>query len=256
VDDEIDDETITVPRRPMVRPVLSPLGDIEDTAVPHAVELPRDLAGLPPDGPGWPQDAPGLLQNMPAPDALREAPRDLAPPPLVEPAGWPRHLEHSGIELTAEITPEDVSTKPFTRGEYDEATFNPRLFYRFRIGRTVVWLDAVSYVGRRPSSPRIIYGQMPRLVRVPSPRQEVSSTHIELRQLGASVVLTDMRSTNGSIVFPPGGEPRKLRQGESVVATPGTLVDIGDGNVIEILPLQSRPPSDGPRGAASTEGQQ
>jgi pSer/pThr/pTyr-binding forkhead associated (FHA) protein len=84
----------------------------------------------------------------------------------------------------------------------------------------------------------------------------VSSTHIELRQLGASVVLTDMRSTNGSIVFPPGGEPRKLRQGESVVATPGTLVDIGDGNVIEILPLQSRPPSDGPRGAASTEGQQ
>ena len=95
------------------------------------------------------------------------------------------------------------------------------MFYRFRIGRTVVWLDAVSYVGRRPSSPRIIYGQMPRLVRVPSPEQEVSSTHVELRQLGASVVLTDMRSTNGSIVFPPGGEPRKLRQGESVVATPG-----------------------------------
>jgi pSer/pThr/pTyr-binding forkhead associated (FHA) protein len=126
------------------------------------------------------------------------------------------------------------------------------MFYRFRIGRTVVWLDAVSYVGRRPSSPRIIYGQMPRLVRVPSPRQEVSSTHVELRQLGASVVLTDMRSTNGSIVFPPGGEPRKLRQGESVVATPGTLVDIGDGNVIEILPLESRPPSDDP-GSSSDE---
>ncbi len=230
VDDEIDDETIAVPRRSMVRPVISPLGDLEDTAVPHAVELPR---GLP------------------------ESPHDLAaPPPLVEPSARPRHLEHSGIELTAQIDPEDVSTRPFTRGEYDEATFNPRMFYRFRIGRTVVWLDAVSYVGRRPSSPRIIYGQMPRLVRVPSPRQEVSSTHIELRQLGASVVLTDMRSTNGSIVFPPGGEPRKLRQGESVVATPGTLVDIGDGNVIEILPLESRPPSDGPSPAASTEGQQ
>ena len=214
----------------MVRPVLSPLGDLEDTAVPHAVELPRDTAE--------PVDL------------------ALAPPPLIEPTAQPRHLEHSGIELTAETTAEDVSTKPFTRGEYDEATFNPRMFYRFRIGRTVVWLDAVSYVGRRPSSPRIIYGQMPRLVRVPSPRQEVSSTHIELRQLGASVVLTDMRSTNGSIVFPPGGEPRKLRQGESVVATPGTLVDIGDGNVIEILPQQSRPSSDGSTPAASTEGLQ
>jgi hypothetical protein len=206
VDDELElDETITVPRRPMVRPVISPLGDLEDT------------------------DVPGRSRGR------------AAPPPLVEPVAKPRLDEPSGIELTAETTSEDVSTKPYTRGEYDEATRNPQMFYRFRIGRTVVWLDAVSYVGRRPSSPRIIYGQMPRLVRVPSPKQEVSSTHVELRQLGASVVLTDMRSTNGSIVFPPGGEPRKLRQGESVVATPGTLVDIGDGNVIEILPLGSSP---------------
>jgi hypothetical protein len=221
------DETITVPRRPMVRPVLSPLGDLEDTAVPHAEELPH----------------------------TEELPRDAgSPPPLVEPTARPRLDEPSGVELTAESREEDVSTRPYTRGEYDEATFNPQMFYRFRIGRTVVWLDAVSYVGRRPSSPRIIYGQMPRLVRVPSPKQEVSSTHVELRQLGASVVLTDMRSTNGSIVFPPGGEPRKLRQGESVVATPGTLVDIGDGNVIEILPLQSRPLADGSSAGMSTEG--
>ena len=77
---------------------------------------------------------------------------------------------------------------------------------------------------------------MPRLVRVSSGGHEVSSTHIELRQLGSSVVVTDMRSTNGSVVFPPGGAQRKLRQGESVVVSPGTLVDIGDGNVIEILP--------------------
>ena len=221
MDDEIDDETITVPRRPMVRPVLSPLGDLEDTVPPTAEELPRATASL---------------------------------PPLIEPKSRPRPDEPSGIELTAQPTQEDVSTKPYTRGEYDEATFNPQMFYRFRIGRTVVWLDAVSYVGRRPSSPRIIYGQMPRLVRVPSPKQEVSSTHVELRQLGASVVLTDMRSTNGSIVFPPSGEPRKLRQGESVVATPGTLVDIGDGNVIEILPLESRPLSNGPPASVSTEG--
>jgi hypothetical protein len=235
VDDEIDDETITVPRRPMVRPVLSPLGDLEDTAVPHAEELPRAQA--------WP---PPLVEPAPPP----------RPPALVEPTAPPRPDEPSGIELTSESTRGDVSTRPYTRGEYDEATFNPQMFYRFRIGRTVVWLDAVSYVGRRPSSPRIIYGQMPRLVRVPSPKQEVSSTHVELRQLGASVVLTDMRSTNGSIVFPPGGEPRKLRQGESVVATPGTLVDIGDGNVIEILPLQSKPLADGPTAGTTAEGKQ
>lgn len=206
------DETIQVPRRSMVRPVLEPLGDLDDT-----VTTGREISVS-------------------------------SPPPLVEPQPKPRFVEPSGIELSParDSAGEDVSTRPYTPSEFDAATSAAQLFYRFRIGRTVVWLDAVSYVGRRPSSPRIIYGQMPRLVRVPSPRQEVSSTHVEVRQLGQSVVLTDMRSTNGSIVFPPGGQPRKLRQGESVVATPGTLVDIGDGNVIEILPQESRPPSDAP----------
>jgi hypothetical protein len=220
MEDDLD-ETITVPRRSMVRPVISPLGDLEDTNVPD-----REVSVS-------------------------------SPPPLVEPVPRPRPDEPSGIELTAQASPptEDVSTRPYTPSEFDAATSAIQQFYRFRIGRTVVWLDAVSYVGRRPSSPRIIYGQMPRLVRVPSPRQEVSSTHVEVRQLGASVVLTDMRSTNGSIVFPPNGEPRKLRQGESVVATPGTLVDIGDGNVIEILPLETRPKVDA-SSTDSTEGSQ
>jgi hypothetical protein len=194
----------------MVRPVLPPLSDLEHTVIPE-----------------------------------REVHVSM-PPPLVEPPRRRVIDEPSGVELVAEPdsepVPEDVSTRPFSTSEFDAAVSANQQFYRFRIGRTVVWLDAVSYVGRRPSSPRIIYGLMPRLVRVPSPRQEVSSTHIEVRQLGSSVVLTDMRSTNGSVVFPPGGgAPRKLRQGESVVATPGTLVDIGDGNVIEILPQESRP---------------
>jgi pSer/pThr/pTyr-binding forkhead associated (FHA) protein len=69
----------------------------------------------------------------------------------------------------------------------------------------------------------------------------VSASHLEIRQLGASVVVTDLRSTNGSVVAVPGSAPHTLRQGESMVVTPGTLVDIGDGNVIEILPLQRHP---------------
>jgi hypothetical protein len=155
------------------------------------------------------------------------------PPELVQPASRPRLDEPSGIELT----PEPDLAPPAAAPQFPEPRSS---YFRFRIGRTVVWLDAVAYVGRRPSSPRIIHGRMPRLVRVQSPGQEVSSTHIEVRQLGASVVITDMRSTNGSVVFPPGGVARKLRQGESVVVAPGTLVDIGDGNVMEILPLELR----------------
>ncbi|WP_233255484.1 FHA domain-containing protein [Naasia lichenicola] len=111
--------------------------------------------------------------------------------------------------------------------------------YSFRIGNGQVYqLDTPVYIGRKPSSPRIVTGTMPRLLKVPSPSMEVSSTHLEVRQDGATVVVTDMRSTNGTFVSQPGSTHLKLRQGESVVVVPGTLVDIGDGNVIEILPIR------------------
>jgi len=114
-------------------------------------------------------------------------------------------------------------------------------FYGFRVGSSaVILLDAVVYIGRKPSAPRVVRGGMPRLVRVPSVTSEVSSTHLELRQVGRTVVVTDMRSTNGTSVGVPGLAVRRLRQGESLVVTPGTLIDIGDRIVIEILPLQER----------------
>lgn len=210
MDDEFD-ETITVPRLPTVRQPMPPLDeDLEATVVTRRSAKGAKLPTL---------VEPSLTSHEAGPSAVELV---SAPEPLLE-------------AVTMQTAPFDAS----------DLALEAKPFYRFRIGKTVVWLDAVSYVGRRPSSPRIIYGQMPRLVRVPSPKHEVSSTHVELRQLGSSVVLTDMRSTNGSIVFPPGGAPRKLRQGESVVASPGTLVDIGDGNVIEILPLEMRPRSAG-----------
>ncbi len=114
-------------------------------------------------------------------------------------------------------------------------------FYAFRIGlgSAPIVLDAPCFVGRRPSAPRIPSRYPPRLLRVPSVRKEVSATHLEVRQVGASVIVTDLKSTNGSIVMMPGSAPQKLRQGESVVVTPGTLVDIGDENILQILPMQS-----------------
>lgn len=111
--------------------------------------------------------------------------------------------------------------------------------YCFRIGNGQVYrLDTPVYIGRKPSSPRIVTGTIPRLLKVASPSMEVSGTHLELRQEGMNVVVTDMRSTNGTFVSQPGAAHVKLRQGESLVVTPGTLVDIGDGNVVEILPIR------------------
>jgi hypothetical protein len=92
--------------------------------------------------------------------------------------------------------------------------------------------------GRDPHPPRIIRGMRPRLIAVRSPNREVSETHVEICQRGSSVIVTDLRSTNGSVVQAPGNAARKLRQGESVVVSAGTLVDIGEGNIIRVLPRQ------------------
>jgi len=112
----------------------------------------------------------------------------------------------------------------------------PRRPYRLKMSDgVVVSLDLTIYLGRRPSVPRVASDRRVRLVAVPSIGKEVSATHLELRQSGDAVVATDMRSTNGSTVTVPGSKPRTLLRGESAVVTPGTLIDLGDGNVLEVL---------------------
>ncbi|TFD48890.1 FHA domain-containing protein [Cryobacterium frigoriphilum] len=96
-------------------------------------------------------------------------------------------------------------------------------------------LDQAYVLGRKPRLPRIVIGQPPRLLAVPSPTSAVSSTHLEIRQEGDSIVVTDLGSTNGTVVRPPHGRTRRLRSGQSLAVTPGTVVDIGDGNSVEIL---------------------
>ncbi|MHA6668800.1 FHA domain-containing protein [Homoserinimonas sp. A447] len=112
-----------------------------------------------------------------------------------------------------------------------------------------IGLDRPAYLGRKPSAPRITTGSTPRLVRVPSPLGEVSSTHLELRQVGTVVIATDLGSTNGTQVRQPGSAPIRLRQSESVVVTPGSVIEIGDGNVIEIHSLRRSYPPDPHPGA-------
>ena len=63
------------------------------------------------------------------------------------------------------------------------------------------------------------------------------------------VIATDLGSTNGTQVRHPGSVPVRLRQGESVVVTPGSVIEIGDGNVIEIHSLRRSYPSKSDLGA-------
>lgn len=112
------------------------------------------------------------------------------------------------------------------------------VMYRIRIGDEIFPLDASLYVGRRPVSPRIAEPVAPRLVTVPSPREEVSRTHARIRQVGRSVVVTDLRSANGTKIIVPHGPSRTLRQGESMVVPAGSAIDVGDSNVLAVETAQ------------------
>jgi len=96
-------------------------------------------------------------------------------------------------------------------------------------------LDEVYLLGRSPRPPRITAARPPHLLTIVSPTSAVSGTHLEIRQEGDSVVVTDLGSTNGTIVDLPYGRRQRLRPGQSLTVVPGTTVDIGDGNIIEVL---------------------
>jgi hypothetical protein len=97
-------------------------------------------------------------------------------------------------------------------------------------------VDRVVVVGR---APEVGSGdaEPTRLVRVPSPHQEISSTHLEIRPgSGAdhgSAVVTDLGSTNGTLLVQPGLPPEDLKAGIAVQLIPGAVLDLGDGVTIQ-----------------------
>ena len=70
---------------------------------------------------------------------------------------------------------------------------------------------------------------MPHLVAVDSPQQDISRSHLEIRPEADSVVVIDLRTTNGSTLLRPGADPVRLHPGEQTLVLNGDVVDLGDG---------------------------
>ena len=102
----------------------------------------------------------------------------------------------------------------------------------------VVEVDRAILIGRAPEARRFTSTDQPRLVRVPSPLHEISSTHVEVRPgSGAdhgSAVVTDMGSTNGTVIDQPGLGPESLKPGIAVQLIPGATINLGDGVTIQV----------------------
>lgn len=194
--------------------------------------VPREAPGVsPPEDPG---DSPGDDGS----------PTECAEETIIRPRGGAT-LAHPQAEAEVESAPEprsapaapsapDLDAVSFPTTQPVAISAAPRRF-SIRLGSGDSFaLDVPVLIGRRPAPLRVASGAQPRLVAVSSADQEVSSTHVQIEQVGDAVVVTDLRSTNGTVVSPLGGRSSRLRPGESMAVLPGAIVEIGDGNIIEI----------------------
>jgi hypothetical protein len=93
----------------------------------------------------------------------------------------------------------------------------------------VVTLDRTVIIGRRPRSTRASGANLPHLIAVDSPQQDISRSHLEIRPEGDTVVVIDLHTTNGSTLLRAGADPMRLHPGEQTLVLTGDVVDLGDG---------------------------
>jgi hypothetical protein len=92
----------------------------------------------------------------------------------------------------------------------------------------VISLDRDVVMGRNPKGDFAGADgeERPHVVRLPSTDGDVSRTHLRVTLDGWHVVVTDLNSTNGTLVTPPGREPEQLRPGQPTPIRPGTVVSL------------------------------
>ncbi|WP_336632392.1 MULTISPECIES: FHA domain-containing protein [unclassified Microbacterium] len=191
------------------------------------------------DEPAWAETIarPPSVDHGAAPDAAEETrivdPPEASPtetivsPPRLAPAQ--PEGDHDGATIS-------VAEARALRAEREgwESTDNvpPRRPARGRIvlstGR-VVELDRPVVIGRRPRSTRTSGAELPTLVAVDSPEQDISRSHIEIRAEGEHVLVTDLDTTNGTVLLRGGQDPVRLHPSEPTMVVTGDVLDLGDG---------------------------
>jgi hypothetical protein len=201
------------------------------------IEQPPAAAPTDPKAPADVEVAPAPEPDpIPLPGPTPSAPIAGAPPPVPPPVVTPDPGDTQsgvwdpgrfapapdGIPGTPQAPP--VSTSPVARLIFSSGE--------------VVDVDRAVLVGRSPEARRLGGDDQSRLVSVPSPHQEISSTHLEIRPgAGAdhgSAVVTDLGSTNGTVVVQPGLPAEDLQPGIAVQLIPGAIVDLGEGVTIQV----------------------
>lgn len=232
---------------PETEPIDSPVAEAEDAAEsePEVVKTPEAAdeddavngATLTPDEVTYASDADEFEQLF---GATIAGPRAPAAPPM-PPAPAAAAGDHDGETISVAEARALRQNAP-TAGPDAPTAVLPVVSGgagRVRVSTgQVVGLDRTVIIGRRPRSTRASGADMPHLVAVESPQQDISRSHLEIRPEGDTVVVVDLHTTNGSTLLRPGADPLRLHPGEQTLVLSGDVVDLGDGVtvVFEDLP--------------------
>jgi hypothetical protein len=213
------DDPLGIDTEPEVEPAF-------ETAFEAPVRSPEPPAWTPPP-PAPPPILPPVVPPAPEPERPTEA---MAPPPPLE-------SDHDGLTVTGAWEPPPASP-PGIPGQPPAPDVTVPVARLVVSTGEVFEVDRAIVFGRAPEARRFNDTEQPALVTVPSPNQEISSTHVEIRPgSGAdhgSAVVTDLGSTNGTVLVQPGLGPEDLAAGVPVQLIPGALIDLGDGVTIQV----------------------
>ena len=106
---------------------------------------------------------------------------------------------------------------------------------RVRGTSTIVALDRPVDIGRSPGLSRIDEHPAPRRVVIPADQGEVSARHVRVEQVGETIVVYDLGSTNGVVVHWASGASRRLRRGESIAVLSDAVIVLADGVELDFV---------------------
>lgn len=163
----------------------------------------------------------GLIAGVPGSGGVRPQ----VPSPAAQVLG-----DHDGETISAEQLAALAAAAPSSvGGAYlgGDATQRGRVVLVASTGERVA-LDRGAVVGRRPRAVRAT-GQLPHLVTVPSPSQDISRNHVEVRVEGGDVIAVDLDTMNGTRLLRAGAEPVRMHPNEQTLLVAGDRLDLGDG---------------------------
>jgi len=209
-------------------------------AVPDREAEPEAEADIAGEGLGSTQPLPGSTAPSEETDPSADAPTALipsvsggggaGPSAVVMGRLCPQGHSNPPSASTCRICAEPVAAQP------------PRPLSRPTLARlrasdgSVVPLDRPVLIGRAPTE-NAAPGVLPRLLTVPSPHHDISRTHLLVVPDGWDLMVTDLHSTNGTIIVrPPQGQRELLRPDLPTPVPIGTRLELGDGVSVTVEP--------------------